>query len=285
MKLSQTRIATALAILVVMTSGCGLVNRVRAKNQLNEAARAYHDGHFDEAEGYSRRALELDPNSKTAPLFIARSIHAQYRPGVQAPENIVKANEAIQAYQRILERDPKSDEAYKAIAYLYGATKEDEKLRSWISSRATDGTVPSEKRAEAYVVLASKDWDCSFKITELPSNHTTTLEAGNRATITYKKPAQQKDFDTAQACVKRGLEEVENAIKLDPNNESAWSYKTNLLIEASRLAEMDGDTTKKAQLDKQREEAQKRTTELSQINQKKKEDEENAKKAASTPKS
>jgi tetratricopeptide (TPR) repeat protein len=283
MKLSQTRVVIALAILVVMTSGCSLVNRVRAKNQLNEAARAYHDGHFEEAEQYSRRALELDPDSKTAPLFIARSIHAQYKPGVQAPENLAKANEAIQAYQKILERDPKSDEAYKAIAYLYGALKDDDKLRSWISSRATDTSAAPEKRAEAYVVLASKDWDCSFKITELPTNHTTTLSAGNRATINYKKPAQQKDFDTAQACVKRGLEEVENAIKLDPNNESAWSYKTNLLIEASRLAEMDGKLDQKAQLDKQREEAQKRTTELSQINQKKKEEEE-ARKAASPAK-
>jgi tetratricopeptide (TPR) repeat protein len=270
MKLSQTRIAIALAILVVSTSGCGLINRVRAKNQLNEAARAYHDGHFEEAEQYSRRALELDPNSKTAPLFIARSIHAQYRQGVQSPENIAKAQEAIQAYQRILERDPKNDEAYKAIAYLYGATKDDEKLRSWISARAVDTSAPPEKRAEAYIVLASMDWDCSFKITELPTNKTTTLSAGNRATITYKKPQNQKDFDQAQACVKRGLEEVENAIKLDPNNESAWSYKTNLLIEASRLAEMDGKTDLKAQLDKQREEAQKRTTELSQINQRKK---------------
>lgn len=285
MKLSQTRIATALAILVVLTSGCGLVNRVRAKNELNEAARAYHDGQFEEAERYSRRALELDPDSKTAPIFIARSIHAQYRPGVQAPENIAKATEAIQAYQRILEKNPKSDEAYKAIAYLYGATKEDDKLRSWISSRATDATVPAEKRAEAYVVLASKDWDCSFKITELPSNRTTTLSPGNRATISYKKPADQKDFDSAQACIKRGLEEVENAIKLDPNSEAAWSYKTNLLIEASRLAEMDGKMDVKTQLDKQREEAQKRTTELSQINQKKKEDAENAKKAASPAKS
>src|SRR5512132_907475 len=157
MKLSQTRIAIALAILVVSTSGCGLVNRIRAKNQLNEAARAYHEGHFEEAEQYSRKALELDPNSKTAPLFIARSIHAQYRAGVQSPENIAKAQEAIQAYQRILERDPKNDEAYKAIAYLYGATKDDEKLRAWISARANDGGAPPEKRAEAYIVLASKD--------------------------------------------------------------------------------------------------------------------------------
>ena len=280
MKLSQTRVAIGVAILVISTSGCSLVNRVRAKNQLNEAALAYHEGHFEEAEQRSRSALELDPNSKTAPLYIARSVHAQYRPGVQAPENLAKANQAIEAYQLILARDPKSDEAYKAIAYLYGAIKEDEKLRAWISSRATDAGAPAEKRAEAFIVLASKDWDCSFKITELPTNKTTTLSAGNKATITYKKPQNQKDFDQAQACVKRGLEEVENAIQFDPNNESAWSYKTNLLIEASRLAEMDGKADQKAQFDKQREAAQKRTTELSQANQKKKEEEEAAKQAS-----
>ena len=91
MKLSQARIAIALAILVVTTSGCGVVNRIRAKNELNEAARAYREGHFAEAEQHSRKALELDPDSKTAPLFIARTIHAQYRPGVQTPENIAKA--------------------------------------------------------------------------------------------------------------------------------------------------------------------------------------------------
>jgi tetratricopeptide (TPR) repeat protein len=283
MKLSQTRIAIALAVLVVTGSGCGLVNRIRAKNELNEAARTYREGHFDEAEQHSRRALELDPNSKTAPQFIARTIHAQYRPGVNTPENLAKANEAIAAYQQILQKDPKNEEAYKAIAYLYGAIKEDDKLRSWISARANDGSVDAEKRAEAYIVLASKDWDCSFKITELPANKATTLNEGNVAKVSYKKPSSQKDFDTAQACVKRGMEEIENAIKFDPNSESAWSYKTNLLLEAKKLAEMDGKTDVAAELDKQREVAQKRTNVLSEANQKKKEEEE-ARQAASPAK-
>jgi len=283
MKLSQTRIAIVLAVLVVTSSGCGIINRIRAKNELNEAARTYREGHFDEAEQHSRRALELDPNSKSAPSFIARTIHAQYRPGVNSPENIAKAQEAIQAYQQILQRDPKNEEAYKAIAYLYGATKDEDKLRSWISARANDSSVDPEKRAEAYVVLASKDWDCSFKITELPANKTTTLNEGNRASVAYKKPGDQKEFDAAQSCVKRGLEEIENAIKLDPNSESAWSYKTNLLLEAKKLAEMDGKTDQAAELDKQRDVAQKRTMALSEANQKKKEAEE-AKQAASPAK-
>ncbi|MFN2532085.1 MAG: hypothetical protein ABR555_12385 [Pyrinomonadaceae bacterium] len=283
MKLSQTRIALVLAILVVTNSGCGVVNRIRAKNQLNEAARAYRDGHFQEAEGYSRRAAELDPDNKTAPMFIARTIHAQYRPGVQTPENVAKAREAIDAYQRILERNPKDDEAYKAIAYLLGAIKEDEKLRQWITMRAVSDSTEPEKRAEAYIVLASKDWDCSFKITELPTNKVTTVDpTNNKATVSYKKPKEQKEFDTAQMCVKQGLSEAENAIKLDPTNESAWSYKTNLLLEASKLAEMDGKTDQKAEYQKQYDAALKRTTELNVANQKKKEEE--AKKSNSSPK-
>jgi tetratricopeptide (TPR) repeat protein len=283
MKLSQTRIAILVAILVATTSGCGVINRIRAKNQINEAARAYREGHFDEAEQHSRQAAELDPENQTAPTFIARSIHAQYRPGVQSPENVAKAREAIEAYQRILQNNPKDDEAYKAIAYLYGAIKEDDKLKQWIISRAANESVEPEKRAEAYIVLASKDWDCSFKITELPTNKITTIDpANNKATVSYKKPKDSKEFDTAQMCVKQGLVEAENAIKFDPTNESAWSYKTNLLLEASKLAEMDGKADAKADYQKQYEVALKRTTELNVANQKRKEDE--ARQSASPPK-
>jgi len=283
MKLSQTGIVIVLAILVATSSGCGVINRIRAKNQLNEAAKAYREGHFPEAEQHSRRAAELDPNNKTAPMFIARTIHAQYRPGVQSQENMAKAQEAISAYQQLLANNPHDEEAYKAIAYLYEATKQDDKLRQWITSRAASDTAPPEKRAEAYVVLASKDWDCSFKITELPTNKTTTLDpTNNKATVSYKKPKDQKDFDQAQMCVKQGLVEAENAIKFDPNNESAWSYKTNLLLEASKLAEMDGKPDQKAQYQKDYEAALKRTTELSVANQKRKEEQE--KQSASPPK-
>jgi tetratricopeptide (TPR) repeat protein len=283
MKLSQTRIAIVLAILVATSAGCGVVNRIRAKNQLNEAARAYREGRFKEAEDHSREAAALDPDNRTAPMFIARTIHAQYRPGVQQPDNIQKAQEAIQAYQQILQNNPKDEEAYKAVAYLYGAIKEDDKLRKWISDRAANDQAEPVKRAEAYVVLASKDWDCSFKITEQPSVKTTTIDpSNNKATVSYKKPKEQKDFDTAQMCVKQGLSEAENAIKFDPNNESAWSYKTNLLLEAAKLAEMDGKTDQKAQYTKDYEAALKRTTELSVANQKRKEEAEKA--AASPPK-
>ncbi len=289
MKLAQIRIAiglvvaVVLAVLVVTASGCGVINRIRSKNQLNEAARAFREGRYVEAEKHSREAAALDPGNKTAPMFIARTIHAQYRPGVQQPDNIAKAREAINAYQEILSKDPQHDEAYKAIAYLYGAIKEEQKLRDWITQRATNESIDGTKRAEAYIVLASKDWQCSFNITEAANVKITTVDpATNKATITFKKPQDPKEFNQAQACVKQGLAEAESAIKFDPNNESAWSYKTNLLMEASKLAEMDGKPDMKAQYTKEYEAALKRTTELSAAAQKRKEEE--AAKTASPPK-
>lgn len=279
MKLSQARIALLILVVIGATSGCGVVNRIRAKNELNEAARAYKAGRFAEAQQRSERALELDPEQKTAPSFIARSIHAQYRPAVDTPENVAKANQAIEAYQKTLQdSDQRNDEeAYKAIAALYGAIKAEDKQRQWIMQRASSEGVPAAKRAEAYTVLASKDWDCSYKITEQPENKRTVMKDA-KPIIVFQKPKEQKDYDTAKACVARGMEEAEKAISLDPNNESAWSYKTNLLLESAKLAEMDGDMEKKTEFTKQADEAQKKTLELNELNQKKKEEE--AKKSA-----
>ncbi|MDX6557387.1 MAG: hypothetical protein QOF72_436 [Blastocatellia bacterium] len=281
MRLSWSRVgATAiLALFVAAGAGCTLVNKIRSKNELNETARAYREGHFEEAEQHAKRALYLDPNNKTAAVFIARVIHQQYKPGVDTPENIQKARDAIEAYRHILEKDPNNDEAYKAISVLYSAIKDDTKLREWILKRATDSSMSNEKRAEAYAILAGKDWDCSFRITELPDVKVTTNESG-KPSVVYKKPKDQKDFDNAQKCVVRGLEEAETAIKFDPNNESAWSYKTNLLLEAAKLAEMDGKADQKAQYQKQADVAAKRAAALSEERRKR---EEAADQSAATP--
>ena len=83
------------------------VAEAQAKQELNEAAKAYREGNFAEAQVHSERALLLDPQNKTAPYFVARTIHAQYKPGDFTPENVAKARQAIIAYQRILERSPR----------------------------------------------------------------------------------------------------------------------------------------------------------------------------------
>jgi hypothetical protein len=116
----------------------------RARLELNEAAQSYREENFSEARRHAEAAHEYDPQNKTAPLFIARIIHRQYKPGDQSPENVTQALAAIEAYRRILADDVQNDEAYKAIASLYGAIREDQQQRQWILKRAVDAAVPAE---------------------------------------------------------------------------------------------------------------------------------------------
>jgi len=258
-------IAIALtAPLQTQTPAPNPIVEARVKVELDEAARAYREGNFADAQAHSEKALLLDPQNKTAPMYVARTIHAQYKPGDFTPENVAKAREAILAYQRILERVHGDDEAYKAVTYLYGAIKDYEQQREWILQRAGDVSLPNDKRAEAFVVLASNDWDCSFRITELPSTKVTTV-TGNKASISYKMPKERAEFERAKTCADHGLELANMATALAPENESAWAYKTNLLLELAKLAEMSGELQRKRELDRQYEEALNETTRLSKL--------------------
>jgi tetratricopeptide (TPR) repeat protein len=234
----------------------------QAQQELDQAARAYREGNFVEAQSHSEKALLIDPQNKKAPYFVARTIHAQYKLGDATPENVAKAQEAIVAYKKILDRWPGDDEAYKAVAYLYGALKEDGLLYEWVVQRAADVSLPNDKRAEAFVVLASKEWDCSFKITELPINKVTAVD-GKKVLVNYQMPKDRAEFERAKECANRGLEFANMATVLTPENESAWSYKTNILLELEKLAEMSGELQLKLGLHRQYEEALRETTRLS----------------------
>ena len=238
----------------------------QAKQELTEAARAYREGRFGEAQAHSEKALLLDPQNKTAVMYVARTIHAQYKPRDFTPENVAKARQAIIAYKRILDLSPGDDEAYKAVAYLYSEIKEDELLREWILQRAYNVSLSNDKRAEAFVVLASKDWDCSFKITELPTNKVTTV-TGNKVQVTYQMPKERVEFERARECANRGLEMANFAIALTPENESAWSYKTNILLELAKLAEMSGEVQHRLELQRQYKQAFDETKRLSKRSQ------------------
>jgi TonB family protein len=225
-----------------------------ARTELNEGARAYKDGRFDEAEQHFRRALELDPTQKNAPLFIARAVQQQYKPGVETPENVAVGERAVAAYQEILSKDPQNDDAYKVILFIYGQLKRDEKVNEMLNERANNFSLPDGKRAEAFVLLASKRWQCANDITERKENLAKEEKPGG-AIVHYRMPADSADFYKARQCVDEGLQLAEQAVTLDPKSASAWAYKVNLLREASKLAEMEGDAAHKADFDRQYKEA------------------------------
>src|ERR1041384_2448948 len=185
MKLSHSRAALLLVALVALGLNTGCINRIRAKNQLNEGARAYKAGHFQEAEEHFRRAKELDPEQKNTDFFIARAIQSQYKPGVDNPENKQLAQAAIDQYMKVLQQDPNNPQAelaYSSIADLYKATGQEDKQIDWITKRANDSNAPPDKRAQALIVLASMKWQCSYNVTEQTNNKATAMK-DNKALV------------------------------------------------------------------------------------------------------
>jgi TonB family protein len=225
-----------------------------ARRELNEGARAYRAGRYEEAEQRFRRALELDPEGKNTRLFIARAVQQQYKPGVQTPENIAVGERAVAAYQEILAKDPANDDAYKAVVFLYGQMRNEAKVLELLLLRANDFSFPNANRAEAFVILASKQWQCSYDLTEQKENKTTG-EKSDKILVRYKMPADASDFIRARQCMTEGLQLAEQAASLDPKNPNAWSYKANLLREAAKLAEMEGDAAQQAEYTRQYDEA------------------------------
>ena len=160
--------------------------------------------------------------------------------------------------------------------------KNDEKVKQLLTERASLQTIPAEKRAEALVILASKQWQCSFDITDQKENKVTEQKP-DKVLIHYKKPANQADFEKAQQCATDGLKLAEQAVALDPQNPNAWTQKANLLREKAKLAEMAGDTKAKDDFENQAAQARQTQARLAEAAQKKKEAEEAAKAATPPP--
>ena len=274
----QTMIALLLLIVVQTASGCGFINSVRAKQEVNDGARAYKAGDFKEAQGHFETALVLDPDQENAPIFRARSIQRQFRTGVTTPENLATAQQAISAYEDILRRNPSNEEAYNAIVQIYGLMKQEDKQREYVQRTAADEQAPEAKRAIAFAFLAGKKWRCSYDITEQTENMQ-TVERGNKMIKEYKKPADQAEFDQARQCSTEGLSLANQAVGLDPNNDAAWAVKSNLLLEMSKMSQMENKTEDKANFDRQYVEAIAKNRELSEIKIRRKEDEKKRKEA------
>jgi tetratricopeptide (TPR) repeat protein len=237
--------------------------QIEATTEINEGARAYKAGRLYEAQQRFERALELDPENRNAPFFIARAIHAQFKPNVDTMENVSLARAAIAAYHRVLNADSLNDEAYNAIAYLYGQIKDEAALRQWLMARVADTRVPAVKRAQSYTLMASYEWNCAYTFTER-KEHKSSVVLRKRASIKYLKPKDEAEFQQAKQCAERGLELSEQAVGLDSDSLQAWSYKTNLLLELVKLAEMEDNEQLKSDYQKQAAAAQRRTTELSE---------------------
>ena len=123
-----TALAVALAGMVLSMSGC---NRLAARDQLNKGVDAYKSGKYEEAIGHFQKATELDPSLPMAKSYLATALAQNIVPGLDTPDNLKTAQQAISIFQEVLAKDPNDVNSLKQIAGIYFNIKKLDDAKDW----------------------------------------------------------------------------------------------------------------------------------------------------------
>lgn len=279
MRISRVGILFLAGAIAVSGSGCSFYNSVMARKDVVDGAEAFKGRKFEQAEELFRSAVNRAPEGskeqKTAQLFLARTLHSEFAAN---RTQTGKATEAIEEYKKVLAVDPADNSSFKAVANLYENLGQMDDWRKWLTDRANNEAVPAEQRAEALTSLAAKENSCANEITDIEPVKKTVIKDG-KPQFVFSKPENPADLEKLKGCIAKGTELIDRAMELDKTNESVWSYKTSLLVQNMRLAEMEGRTADKDKFKAEADTAKAEFTRLAEIARKKREEEEARKKA------
>jgi len=280
MRFSRLGLLFLIISTVLFGANCSFYNRIFARKDLVDGAKAYKDRKFAEAEQLFRNAVGRDPSGqttegKTAQLFLARTLHSEY---IGNRQDKSKAEDAIAQYQKVLKEDINDQSSFKAIANLYENLERDDDYLKWVTDRSNNASVKPEYRAEALTSLAAKQNTCANDISDTDKTKKTITKNGKQE-YQFVKPENADDFAKLKQCSDDGLALASKAVELDANSDSAWSYKTSLLIQKMRVAEMEGNTAQREQYKSESDVAKAKFTQLADAKREKEKAEEEKKKA------
>jgi tetratricopeptide (TPR) repeat protein len=118
----------AVAAALLGTVGCA---KLQARDELNKGVQAYKNANYEQAIEHFKDAVRLDDNLKVAKLYLATAYRSQYVPGVDTPENVNNAQQALDGYRAILEKDPRDTGSIKGTAWLYMQMKKWNEAREY----------------------------------------------------------------------------------------------------------------------------------------------------------
>ncbi len=278
MRFSRLGILSVVLLTVLMGANCSYYNRIVTRKNLVDGGQAYKDRKFKDAEQLFRYAVSRDPNGSTtegknAQLFLARTLHSQF---IGNRQEIALAEEAIKEYKKVLAEDASDQNSFNAVASLLENLNKDDEWLQWVTQRADNQGASGPQRAEALTKLAAKKYSCANDISDVEPVKKTVTKDG-KSVFEFTKPQDPATFENFKKCIQEGTDIVNRAEKLDTDSDAVWSYKANLLVQQTRLAEMEGNKQQQEALKAESEKAKARFTELAAIRKQKEDAEKEAK--------
>ena len=231
------RLLTLAAVVLAIFSSLGC-DKLKARDQLNKGVKAYKDNHYEQAIDHFQQSVRLDPSLINARMYLATAYVSQYIPGVDSPDNLRTAQQAIDEYQRVIDANPSRDQkvnAAKGMAYLYlNEKKWDDAKKYYRMASELDPNDP-----EPYYSIGVIDWTACYqprmeeraKLGMKPDEH---LSASNKEQKKVSEQLKPKN----EPYIQEGIDSLNKAIQLRPDYDDAMAYM-NLMYREKADVECD----------------------------------------------
>ena len=225
----------AAAVLLFSSMGC---SKLRARDQLNKGVTAYKNAKYEEAIDHFQQSVALDPTLINAKMYLATAFAQQYIPGVESPDNMKMADQAIEQYKHVLDMNAARDQkvnAAKGIAYLYlNMKKFDDAKKYYRMAADMDPNDP-----EPYYSVGVIDWTACYQ---------PRMEERAKLGLKPDENLNPKNKDQKKVCaelkekngpsIQEGIESLNKAIQLRPDYDDAMAY-LNLMYREKADVECD----------------------------------------------
>jgi tetratricopeptide (TPR) repeat protein len=231
----------AVGLMLLSAAGC---DKLRARDQLNKGVASYKNARYEEAIDHFQQAVTLDPSLLNARLYLATAYAQQYIPGVDAEDNNRLGQQAIDQYKAVLERDPKSINSVKGIAYIYLQMKKFEDAKTYY--RKALEIDPNDP--EPYYSVGVIDWTQTYQ---------PRMEERAKLGLKPDEQLNPKDKNQKKACdelkqknaanIQDGIDALKKALDLRPDYDDAMAYM-NLMYREKADVECDDPAARAADL-------------------------------------
>jgi tetratricopeptide (TPR) repeat protein len=245
------RMGTALALIAVAslaTTGCA---KLKARDMLNKGVQAYKANQFDSAVEKFKEAKDLDPDLKTARLYLATAYANLYVPGSPDKANLDHANQAIAEYKDVLQRDPGNLNAIDGIGSLLfnmaaGPPPNLDMLKESRSFHQQHIKIKGDD-PEPYYWVGLIDWTLSFKANaqaRMDFNKDQVAKKQIKDTDPLPDKVRAQFAATYAADVDEGIAALQKAIELRPDYDDAMAYLNLLDRQKADMVESADERTK-----------------------------------------
>ena len=239
----RARLTLAFTILLAIgASTLTFAQETSAADEIRAGTLAYQFSNYAGAVEHFQAALKLDPSSTQARMLLANSYAQQYVAGDESAANIEIATQAIAEFKTVLKDDPTDQQRYRSVASIASLSLN---LKHWDDAREyyMKAIELDPDDAHNYFSMAVIDWTLAYppRVKMREGMHLNDSEMISDPAACASLRAQSQHY------VDDGIQTLEKALEIEPNDADAMAYM-NLLYRERAEYECDQPDARKADL-------------------------------------